>query len=135
MRRGILADKNELRNLRDRIHTSPFNRFYDILRNRCSLILEASPITETQWQHLWQHGHWYSALTAVRTAQGRILDLIICHHSDNNPAYRDRAIEELVNLVGWSTWVDPCHSPLAVDLCTAGRAPPLQSPWTGCGRI
>ena len=51
-----------------------------------------------------------------------MLDLLIAHHIDANPAYRDRAIEELQNLLSWGSWVDPSHHPLSVDLCTAEAA-------------
>ncbi len=122
MRRGLLADRDELRSLRDRISRRPFDSIYDSLQNRCSLILESSPVTEPQWRSLWQQGSVNAALSAARTTQGRILDLLIAHHVDPNPAYRDRAIEELDNLVGWSTWVDPHHAKLSADLCTAEAA-------------
>jgi len=122
MRRGILADKDELRSLKNRIARKPFDAIYDVLRKRCTLILEASPVQEAHWQSLWQQGSWGAAVLAARTAQGRIMDLLIAHHIDRNLAYRDRAIEELKNLIGWSTWVDPCHAPLPVDLCTAELA-------------
>jgi len=122
MRRGILATRDELISLRSRIARKGFDVIYDALRRRCSLILEASPVTEMEWQSLWQQGRWGAALISARTAQGRILDLLIAHHVDPNLAYRDRAIEELMNLVGWSTWTDPCHSPLPADLCTAEAA-------------
>ena len=119
MKRGILATQNELHALRARIAKKPFDAIYDALRRRCSLILESSPVTEQQWRAGWQQGVWGSAVTAARTAQGRILDLLIAHRIDPNAAFRDRAIEELKNLIGWSTWTDPCHAPLTVDLCTA----------------
>ena len=122
MRRGILASIEELHSLRGRLGRKPFDAIYHALRQRCSLILESSPITETQWQNMWQQGVWGSAITAARTAQGRILDLLIAHHVDNNAAYRDRAAEELNNLIAWSTWVDPCHNHQPVDLCTAEAA-------------
>ena len=122
MRRGILATRDELRSLRSRIAKSPFDRFYDALQKRCALVLESPPVTETRWRTMWQQGRWSSALGAARTTQGRILDLAIAHHIDPNGAYRSRAIEELTSLAGWSTWVDPCHSPLGVDLCTAEAA-------------
>lgn len=122
MRRGILASREELAALRERISRKPFDGIYDALGRRCALILQTPPVTESQWRTLWEHGHWSSAVTAARTAQGRILDLLIAHHIDRNLAYRDRAIEELTNLIGWSTWVDPCHNHLAADLCTAEAA-------------
>lgn len=122
MRRGLLAERDELRSLRDRIAQRPFDAIYDALQSRCSLILESSPVTEPQWRSLWQQGSLNAALSAARTTQGRILDLLIAHHVDPNPAYRDRAIEELDNLVGWSTWVDPHHTKLPADLCTAEAA-------------
>lgn len=122
MRRGLLAGRDELRALGDKISIRPFDRIYDRLRKRCSLILESAPITETQWRSLWMQGRRLSALTACQSIQGRLLDLIIAHHIDSNDAYRDRAIEELTNLVGWSTWTDPCHESLTVDLCTSEAA-------------
>ena len=60
-------------------------------------------------------------MSAARTVQGRLLDLLIAHHIDADAAYRDRAIEELLQLARWSTWVDPCHEPPA-DLCTGEAA-------------
>ncbi len=122
MRRGILASRQELAALRERISRRPFDGIYDALCRRCALILETPPVSESQWRTLWEHGHWSSAVTAARTAQGRILDLLIAHHIDRNVAYRDRAIEELTGLVGWSTWVDPCHNDIPADLCTAEAA-------------
>jgi len=119
MRRAILADGDELRALSRRLDRPPFDRIYDRLAKRCSMILQSSPITEDQWRTLWSHGTWGAAVTAARTGQGRILDLLIAHHIDRNAAYRDRAIEELRNLVSWSRWVDPCHNHLSADLCTA----------------
>ncbi len=122
MRRGILATRDELVALRERIARKPFDGIYDALCRRCALILETPPVTEAQWRGLWEHGQWSSAVTAARTSQGRILDLLIAHHIDRNLAYRDRAIEELKNLISWSTWVDPCHNHLPADLCTAEAA-------------
>jgi hypothetical protein len=122
MRRGILAARDELRALRDRIARKPFDAIYQALQKRCALILESAPISEQQWQVLWNQGSWASAVHAAQAAQGRILDLLVAHHIDPNLAYRDRAVEELRSLVGWSTWVDPCHAPLAADLCTAEAA-------------
>ena len=122
MRRGILATRDELRSLRDRIATEPFDRIFDALRKRCSLIIESAPITEARWQQLWSMGHRSAAVGAAKATQGRILDLLIAHHIEPNSAYCNRAIEELKNLAGWSTWVDPCHSDLAADLCTAEAA-------------
>jgi len=119
MKRGILATNSELASLRDRIARKPFDAIYANLQKRCSLILQTTPVTESRWQSFWQNGAWGSALNAARATQGRIIDLLIAHNIDPNAAYRDRAIEELKNLIGWSTWVDPCHAPLAVDLCTA----------------
>jgi len=122
MRRGLLATREELAGLKDRVARKPFDRIYDALVRRCSLILESSPITEAAWRMAWQRGQFGSALQAVRTAQGRILDLLIAHHIDPNTAYRDRAIEELKDLVGWQSWVDPVHSDMEADLCTAEAA-------------
>jgi len=122
MRRGILASRDELAGLRDRINRKPFDGMYDALRRRCALILESSPVTEAQWRSLWEHGQWSAAVVAARTAQGRIMDLLIAHHIDRNIAYRDRAVEELKDIIGWSTWVDPCHEHLPADLCTAEAA-------------
>lgn len=122
MRRGILATRDELRSLRERITTKPFDRIFDALRKRCSLIIESAPITEANWQQLWSMGHRSAAVGAAKAVQGRILDLLIAHHIEPNAAYCNRAIEELKNLAGWTTWVDPCHSDLAADLCTAEAA-------------
>jgi len=122
MRRGILATTEDLARLSKRIDRWPFDAIYETLNRRCALIIEASPATETQWRAAWEQGAWGSALLAARTTQGRILDLVIAHHISPNRAYRDRAIEELKNLAGWTTWVDPCHSRLPADLCTAEAA-------------
>ena len=122
MRRGILASREELTALKDRIKRKPFDRIYEALVRRCSLILEASPVNEQHWRRLWEHGSWDSAVMAAQTTQGRIMDLLIAHHIDRNFAFRDRAIEELRNLIAWSTWVDPCHGQVHADLCTAEAA-------------
>ncbi|MBN1553736.1 MAG: heparinase II/III family protein [Phycisphaerae bacterium] len=122
MRRGILATRDELTSLRKRIRQKPFDAIYDSLVRRCALILESAPVTEMQWQSAWASGRQNAALTAARGAQGRILDLVIADAIDPNGAYRSRAIEELINLVGWSTWVDPCRADLKVNLCTAEAA-------------
>jgi len=122
MRRGILAGRDQLRALSDRISICPFDSIFHALERRCALILEARPITETQWRATWERGSWCSALLAARATQGRIMDLAIAHHVDTNSAYRDRAIEELRNLCSWSTWVDPCHNRMAADICTSEAA-------------
>ncbi len=122
MNRGILASREELSQLTDRIGRKPFDAFYDRLTRRCSLILEAAPASESHWRTMWDRGQWGSAIQAARTVQGRVLDLAIAHNIDPDEAYRDRAIEELKNLVSWTTWVDPCHPDLAADLCTAEAA-------------
>ncbi len=122
MRRGILATRDELVGLRKRILRKPFDALWDALGRRCALILESAPVTEMQWQSAWATGRQNAALTAARGAHGRILDLVIADAIDPNGAYRSRAIEELMNLVGWSTWVDPCRADLAVNLCTAEAA-------------
>lgn len=79
-------------------------------------------MTEAKWRLMGQQGCYGSAVLAARTAQGHILDLVIAHHVEPNAAYRDRAIEELKNLVSWSTWCDPVNSEMGVDLCTAEAA-------------
>ena len=122
MRRGILADIDELRALKGRISKKPFDAIYHALRTRCSLILQSAPLTEAQWRNLWLNGRWCAALEAAKTTQGRIIDLLVAHHIDANGAYRDRAIEELDNLVSWSAWVDPSIKGVAADLCTAESA-------------
>jgi hypothetical protein len=122
MRRGILASRDELRALRGRIGRKAYVGMYEALRRRCALILESAPITESRWRTLWAQGRWNSAVQAARAVQGRVLDLLIAHHIDRNSAYRDRAIEELDSLAGWTTWVDPCHNDLPADLCTAEAA-------------
>ncbi len=122
MRRGILAERDELRALGDRIAQKPYDAMYDALQARCALILQSGPVTESQWRSLWQRGRFGSAIRAARTAQGRIIDLLVAHHVDSNPAYRDHAIEELRSLASWSTWVDPCHGAMPADLCTAEAA-------------
>jgi len=122
MRRGILATRDELEALRRLTGRKAFAGMYEALQKRCALILESSPITERHWRTLWQQGRWGSAVQAARAVQGRVLDLLISHYIDTNRAYRDRAIEELANLAGWSTWTDPCHNHIEADLCTAEAA-------------
>ena len=122
MRRGILATRDELIQLRERINRKPFDGIYDFLRKRCSLILQSSPMTEPQWRLMAAQGAYASELLAARTAQGRIIYLLIAHHIEPNHAYRDRAIEELKAMISWSTWVDPCHVGQLADLCTAETA-------------
>jgi hypothetical protein len=122
MRRGILATRDELRQLRERINQKPFDKIYEFLRRRCALILQSAPIREPQWRGLAQQGCYSPALLAARTTQGRLLDLLVAHHVDANPAYRDRAIEELKGLVSWSTWTDPTLRSGLADLCTAEAA-------------
>jgi hypothetical protein len=122
MKRGILADLDQLGTLAQRTSQSPFDAIFDSLERRCALILETGPITETQWRAIWERGRWSSASLAARATQGRIMDLAICHHIDPNGAYRDRAVEELKNLSAWSTWVDPCHNNMAADICTSEAA-------------
>ena len=118
MRRGLLATRQELTQLRDRVGRGPFSAIYERLRKRCAMILESRPVNETEWRQHHAQGQWSPALTAARTCQGRIFDLIISHHIDRNTAYRDRAIEEMKSLAAWSTWIDPCHPDLKADLCT-----------------
>ncbi|NQU74687.1 MAG: heparinase II/III family protein [Planctomycetes bacterium] len=119
MNRGLLATRRELTELRNRVDRRPFDAIYETLRKRCALVLESKPITETDWRGRHLQGMWGPALTAARDCQGRIFDLIICHHIEPNTAYRDRAIEEMKLLAGWSTWIDPCHDHAKADLCTA----------------
>ncbi|KKM70318.1 hypothetical protein LCGC14_1441900, partial [marine sediment metagenome] len=118
MRRGLLATRSELAELGQRIGRKPFDRMYDVLRKRCALILESRPITETMWRSAWEHGRWGAATYAVAGIQGRVFDLVIAHNIDPNAAYRDRAVEELDNLLRFSTWVDPSHEQMPADLCT-----------------
>ena len=122
MRRGLLANLDELTALRQRISRRPFDAFYDRLQRRCSLILEAAPMTEHSWQMLAAQGHRAAATNAARASQRRILDLLVAHHIDSDHAYRDRAAEELRSLISWSTWVDPSHPDLDADICTAEAA-------------
>ena len=107
MRRDILAGRDEMRSLRGHIAQKPFDVIYDTLRKRCAMTLESSPVSETQWRDLSHRGDPAAALKAARTAQGRIMDLLVAHHIDSNAAYRDRAIEELKNLASWSVWHEP----------------------------
>ena len=116
MKRGLLATERELTGLRDRLGRKPYDHIYDTLRKRCALILESQPITETMWRSAHQQGRWGAATAAVASLQGRIFDLLVCHRVDPNSAYRDRALEELKNLVSFSTWVDPSHNDLSADL-------------------
>jgi len=138
MRRGILATRDELSALREKLTKSPFSALYARLQKRCSLILESSPVTERQWQAAWGQGQWGAAVRAARIVQGRIWDLLIAHHIDANRAYRDRAIEELKELVRWGTWTDPCYQPLPADLCTGeaalGAAVALDWLWEDLGQ-
>lgn len=119
MKRGLLASETELAQLHEHLGRSPFNRIYDTLRKRCSLLLETKPIAETAWRSAYEQGQWHPATAAAASAQGRIFDLAIAHHIDRNGAYRDRAVEELKSLLNWSTWVEPAHKDMAADLCTA----------------
>jgi len=118
MKRGLLARHDELSALADRLGRKPYDHIYQRLQKRCGLILESQPITETMWRSAHQQGRWGAATATVASLQGRSFDLVISHYIDDNPAYRDRAIEELKNLVGFSTWVDPSHKGLSADLCT-----------------
>ena len=122
MRRGILTDRDELTALRSRITRRPYDAFYEALVRRCALILESAPVTEMNWQAAWANGRQNAALTAARGIQGRILDLVVADCTDRNSAYRSRAVEELKNLLHWTTWVDPSRPDLKVDLCTAEAA-------------
>lgn len=122
MRRGILAGRDELKTLKDRIRRKPFDAIYETLHKRCSLILETQPVTETQWRLLAQQGVWTPGATSARTAQGRMLDLLIAHHIEPNVAYRNRAIEELKNLCAWSAWSDVRGGEILADVCTAEAA-------------
>ena len=122
MKRGILADREELKLLAGRIAHQPFDAIYDRLQKRCSLILESAPVAEQAWRRLWEQGHWNSAVEAARTSQGRMFDLLIAHHIEPNIAFHDRAVEELRGLARWTTWVDPCHCDEIADLCTAEAA-------------
>ncbi|MCK5114043.1 MAG: hypothetical protein KAR11_04700, partial [Phycisphaerae bacterium] len=119
MRRGIITTQDELRALRSRISKKPFEGFFSVLQQRCGLILESAPLTEMHWQAAWANGCCGAAITAARGVQGRILDLLIADGLDPNGAYRSRALEELRNLMRWSTWVDPSRPDLIIDRCTA----------------
>lgn len=122
MRRGILATRDELHQLRERIAKKPFDKIYEHLRRRCAVILQSTPLREAHWRALAQQGCFTPALLAARTAQGRLIDLLIAHHIDANQAYRDRAIEELKSLISWSTWTDPTLQSGLADVCTAETA-------------
>ncbi len=122
MKRGILASREELQALRSRIGRNGFDEIHDVLDKRCALILESQLPTEAQWRSLWHQGKWGSAVTAARTAQGRIIDLLVSHAIDPNRAYQQRAIEEMKNLLSWTTWQDPCYPNLQADLATAEAA-------------
>ena len=123
MRRGILASAEQFGQLNGLLGQPPYDAIYDVLQKRCNLIMDTAPVTESQWRSSWNGGQWGSALQAARTAQGRMFDLLIAHAIDRNRAYRDRAVEELKELIGWSTWLDPCHANgIAADLCTGESA-------------
>ena len=124
MRRGILATPDDLRQLGKLISLPPYDAIYETLNRRCALILETNPVTEAQWRLLAQQGASDPGLVAARTTQGRILDLLVAYYIDKNDAYLSRAKEEFRNLISWTTWVNPAHSPvngtgLPADLCTA----------------
>jgi hypothetical protein len=119
MKRGILASRDELTALQERIAHKPFSDFYALLENRCALILESRPMTEMDWQSAWAAGRTNVATAAARGAQGRIIDLLVADAIESNAAFRSRAREEVFNLLNWSTWVDPCHATLGYDICTA----------------
>ena len=118
MNRGLIATQEELSQISKRLGRKPFDRVYDLLCNRCNLILESAPITEMMWRSAYEQGRWGAATAAVGSIQGRIFDLIIAHKIERNLAYRDRAIEEFKNLLAFSSWVDPSHSDLSANLCT-----------------
>ncbi len=122
MRRGILASREELQQLRSRIGRNGFDEIHNVLDKRCALILESPPVREAQWRSMWHQGKWGSAVTAARTAQGRILDLLISHAIDPTRAYQQRAIEEMKCLLSWTCWQDPCYPNLHADLSTAEAA-------------
>jgi hypothetical protein len=111
-----------MKSLRGHIAQKPFDVIYDTLRKRCAMTLESSPVSETQWRDLSQRGDSMAALKAARTAQGRIMDLLVAHHIDSNAAYRDRALEELKNLVSWSVWHEPTNH-RGSDFTPAGGPP------------
>ncbi|MFW6155177.1 MAG: heparinase II/III domain-containing protein [Planctomycetota bacterium] len=120
MNRGLLATTEDLRNLRGRVGRRPYDLMFDLLQKRCALILESRPVTETDWQTQHAQGVEAAALNAARACQGRVFDLLITHHIDPNSAYRDRAIEEVRLLAGWTQWLDPSHQREdRADLCTA----------------
>ena len=119
MKRNILASRKQLRELSSRINTKPYDRLYERLYQRCSLILETSPVQEMHWQSAWASGRTSAAVEAARTSQGRIIDLAICDAIETNGAFRARAIEELMNLQHWSTWIDPCRGDMLVNRATA----------------
>ena len=118
MRRGLLATRDELASLSHKLGRRPFDLIYENLQRRCAKILESGPITETMWRSAHNQGRWGAATAAVGSIQGRVFDLTICHAVDRNRAYRDRAMEELRNLIRFSTWTDPSHKDLQADLCT-----------------
>ncbi len=122
MRRDILASRDEMKALRGQISHKPFDLIYDMLRKRCAMTLESSPVSEGQWRDVSQRGDAAAALKAARTAQGRIIDLLVAHNIDNNVAYRDRAHEELRNLVSWSAWNEPAAHGQAAHEPVVGAA-------------
>ena len=119
MKRSILASRKQLRELGERINTKPYDRLYERLYQRCCLILETVPVQEMHWQSSWASGRTSAAVEAARTAQGRIFDLAICDAIETNGAFRSRAIEELINLQHWSTWIDPCRGDMLINRATA----------------
>jgi len=74
MRRGLLATRDELTGLREKLSYRPFDTIYQALHKRCELILETAPVNETRWRTSWAQGYWCSAVLAARTTQGRIMD-------------------------------------------------------------
>lgn len=122
MRRSLLASREELAALRQRVAQPVFEPIYQALLRRCDLILESAPVLERQWRVVAMEGRPDAAVLAARTTQGRIFDLTIAHCIEPNAAYLARAIEELRNLTSWSTWLSPTHASLKADLATAEAA-------------
>ncbi len=119
MRRGILATRQELKSLADKVGRKPFDSIFSVLRKRCSLILQSGPVAQAQWRAMSAQGDQAAMLKAVRIAQGRIIDLLVAHNVEPNAAYCGRAVEELRNLVSWPTWVEPVHVNAPLDWATA----------------
>jgi len=112
------GNRDELASLSHKLGRRPFDLIYETLQRRCAKILESGPITENHVAQRPQPGALGRRHGRGGEHSGRVFDLTICHAVEPNRAYRDRAMEELRNLIRFSTWTDPSHKDLQADLCT-----------------